>query len=90
MADAVSLAEAKAFLRVTDDAEEGLIGLLIDAAQARVEVTTGLTLDETSAAPLRLAVLMLVAQGFEHREQAEAPVGLVEPWIAPYRTVRLT
>lgn len=90
MTDAVTLTEAKAFLRVTDDAEDDLIGLLIDAAQARVETATGLTLDTTSAAPLRLAILMLVAYGFEHREAGEAPVGLVEPWIAPYRTVRLT
>jgi hypothetical protein len=90
MTDAVSLAEAKAFLRVTDDAEEGLIGLLIDAAQVRVETATGLTLDEDSPAPLRLAILMLVAHGFEHREAAEAPLGLVEPWLAAYRPVRLT
>jgi uncharacterized phage protein (predicted DNA packaging) len=90
MTQAVSLAEAKAFLRVTDDAEDDLVSLLIDAAQARVEIATGLTLDTESAAPLRLAVLMLVAHGFEHREAAEAPLGLVEPWIAPYRTVRLT
>ena len=90
MTQAVTVAEAKAFLRVTDDAEEALISLLIDAAQVRVETATNLTLDTSSAAPLRLAILMLVAHGFEHREAAEAPVGLVEPWIAPYRAVRLT
>ena len=87
---AVSLAEAKAFLRVTADAEDDLVQLLIDAAQARVEIAAGLTLDVDSAAPLRLAILMLVAHGFEHREAAEAPIGLVEPWIAPYRAMRLT
>ena len=90
MTQAVTVAEAKAFLRVTDSAEDSLISMLIDAAQARVETATNLTLDEDSAAPLRLAILMLVAHGFEHREAGEAPVGLVEPWIAPYRTVRLT
>ena len=88
MADPVSPAEAKAFLRVTDDAEDGLIGLLIAAARARVEAACALTLDEASPAPLRLAVLMLVAHGFEHRE-GEAPLSLVEPWLGPYRPVRL-
>ena len=89
MTQAVTVAEAKAFLRVTDSAEDSLISLLIDAAQVRVEGAVGLTLDTNSPAPLRLAVLMLVAHGFEHRE-AQAPVALVEPWIAAYRTVRLT
>ncbi|HRD30001.1 MAG TPA: head-tail connector protein [Caulobacter sp.] len=85
----ITLAEAKAFLRVTDDAEDGLVQLLIDAAIERVEAATGLTLTDISAAPLRLALLMLVAHGFEHRERAEAPWALVEPWLASYRTVRL-
>lgn len=39
--------------------------------------------------PLRQAVLALVAHGFENRDEAKAPIGLVEPWLAPYRRVRL-
>ena len=89
MTQAVSVDEAKAFLRVTDSAEDDLVSLLIDAAQARVEGASGLVLDTSSAAPLRLAVLMLVAHGFEHREAAQAPLGLVEPWLATYRPVHL-
>lgn len=85
----ITLAEARLFLRVGDDAEDGLVQLLIDAAVGRIEAATGLSLTETSPAPLRLAVLMLVAHGFEHREAAEAPIGLIEPWLAPYRVVRL-
>lgn len=85
----ITLAEAKAFLRVTDDAEDSLVQLLIDAAIVRVEAATGLTLSDASPAPLRLAVLMLVAHGFEHREAAEPPLALVEPWLAPFRQVRL-
>ena len=85
----VTLAEARLFLRVSDDAEDGLVQLLIDAAVARVEAATGLTLADASPAPLRLCLLMLVAHGFEHREVAEAPLSLVEPWLAPFRTVRL-
>ena len=85
----ITLAEAKAFLRVTDDAEDGLVQLLIDAATGRVEAATGLALTDESPAPLRLSVLMLVAHGFEHREAAEAPLALVETWLAPFRAVRL-
>lgn len=85
----ITLAEAKAFLRVTDDAEDGLVQLLIDAAVTRVEAATGLTLTDASPAPLRLCLLMLVAHAFEHREAAEAPLSLVEPWLAPFRPVRL-
>ena len=51
----VLLAEAKLFLRVEHDAEDGLIQTLIDAARARVEGEVGLSLLSTSPAPLRLA-----------------------------------
>ena len=38
----ITLAEAKAFLRVSDDAEDALVQLLIDAATGRLEAATGL------------------------------------------------
>lgn len=85
---AITLSEARTFLRVTDDAEDALVQLLIDAAIERVETAVGLVLTDPAPAPLRLAVLMLVAHGYEHRE-GEAPVVLVEPWLAPYRSARL-
>jgi uncharacterized phage protein (predicted DNA packaging) len=84
----ITLAEAKAFLRVTDEAEDALIQLLIEAATERVELAVGLVLTDPAPSPLRLAILMLVAHGFEHRE-GEAPAALVEPWLAPYRSARL-
>ena len=84
----ITLAEAKAFLRVGDDAEDALVQLLIAAATGRVETAVGLVLTDPTPAPLRLAILMLVAHGYEHRE-GEAPVSLVEPWLAPFRTARL-
>ena len=84
----VSMAEAKAFLRVTHDAEDDLIALLIDAARRRVEGETGLTLTSTSPAALRLAVLMLTLRAYERGED-EMPIAPVEGWIAPYRQVRL-
>jgi hypothetical protein len=89
-----TLAEAKGFLRVADAAEDALVTLLIDAAEARVAAATGLVLTVASPAPLRLAVLLLVAHAYEHRAQmpeggGEPPPGLVETWLAPYRTARL-
>ena len=84
----VSLTEAKLFLRVEHDAEDGLIQTLIDAARARVEGEVGLSLTSTSPAPLRLAILMLALRAYE-RGEVEMSAGPVEAWIAPYRLVRI-
>ena len=84
----VSLTEAKLFLRVEHEAEDSLIQTLIDAARARIEGEVGLTLTSTSAAPLRLAILMLALRAYE-RGEVEMSIRPVEAWIAPYRAVRL-
>ena len=84
-----TLAEAKGFLRVADAAEDALVTLLIDAAEARVAAVTGLALTPASPAPLRLAVLVLVAHAYEHRDGSEPPPGLAEAWLTPYRQARL-
>lgn len=84
----VTLTEAKLFLRVEHEAEDGLIQTLIDAARLRVEGDVGLDLTSTSPAPLRLAILLLTLRAYE-RGETEMPIGPVEAWIAPYRVVRL-
>ena len=54
----------------------------------RIDYTAGYGAGEGDVpAPLRQAILQLVADGFEHR--CDAPLSLVEPWIAPFRRVRL-
>ena len=87
MAQPVTVAEAKQFLRVEHEVEDGLIQTLIAAAQAKVEADVGLSLTSTSPAPLRLAMLMLVLRAYERGEPVV--VEPVETWIAPYRVVRL-
>ena len=84
----VTLTEAKLFLRVEHEAEEGLIQTLIDAARARVEGEVGLTLTSTSPAPLMLAVLMLTLRAYE-RGEVQMAIAPVDAWLAPYRAVRL-
>ena len=88
MTAAVSLTEAKLFLRVSHDAEDELITTLIEAAQSRVEGEVGLILDGVSPAPLRLAVLMLALRAYE-RGEMDMTITPVAAWIAPYRAVRL-
>ena len=84
----VSLTEAKLFLRVEHEAEDGLIQTLIDAARARVERDVEQSLTSTSPAPLRLAILMLTLAAYERGEAAMAATS-VDAWVAPYRVVRL-
>ncbi|WP_269713902.1 head-tail connector protein [Caulobacter sp. NIBR2454] len=89
MTQPVSVAEARAFLRVTDDAEDGLIGLMIEAAAQRIAAVVSVAVDADAPAAVRLAVMRLVAHAYEQRESGEPPMGLVEAWIAPWRAVRL-
>ena len=88
MAQPVTVAEAKLFLRVGHADEDGLIGMLLEAAQTRVEADVGLSLTSSAPAPLRLAILMLVLRAYE-RGESEMSAAPVEGWIASWRVVRL-
>jgi uncharacterized phage protein (predicted DNA packaging) len=89
MTDAVSLDEAKLFLRVSHTAEDGLIAMLIAAAQEKLAGETGVVMDETAPTALRLCALYLIAQAYDGRGEAGSDLSALEPWIAPYREVRL-
>ena len=89
MPQSLTVAEARAFLRVSDPSEDALLTLLIDAAEARIAAAAGVVLTPASPAPLRLAVLVLAAHAYEHRDAGEPSLALVEPWLAPYRKARL-
>jgi uncharacterized phiE125 gp8 family phage protein len=57
-------------------------------AGIRIDYTAGYGTGEGDApAPLRQAILQLVAGGFEHR--SDPPLSTVEPWLAPFRRARL-
>ena len=87
MTEPVSVAEARAFLRVGHDAEDALIARLLTTAKQRLEQELGVTLDASSPLPLKQALLAWTAHAFE-RGEGEAPE-TVKAWIAPYRRVRL-
>ena len=87
MSEPVTPAEAKLFLRVEHEAEDELIEMLLQAARERVEAATGLTLDDTSPAALRLVVLKLAQEAHERDGGKDASLG--EAWLAPWRAVRL-
>ena len=72
MAQPVTVAEAKLFLRVGHADEDGLIGMLLEAAQTRVEADVGLSLTSSAPAPLRLAILMLTLAAYERVLEARA------------------
>ncbi len=85
MANAVSLEEARVFLRIDHGESDEILIVLLEASTARVEALTGER--EDWPAPLRLAVLALVARSFD--DGVPADMALVAPLIAPWCKVRL-
>lgn len=88
---AVSLAEAKAQLRVTFDADDAYITSLIEAATDYVG-SVGVASATPIQPAIRHAILMLVSHWYSNRDAAgEKPSHAVEfgvdALIAPYREV---
>lgn len=85
MADLVTLSEAKSFLRVDSDSEDGTIELLITAAS---DAVTSLADDWDGEgdvpARLKLAVLSRVAIAFDNRESVRPGDG-EDRLVSPFR-----
>jgi len=83
MADIVTLAEAKQFLRVTHDGDDATIALMIAAASDAVAEYADAYVAIDEAPPrLKMAVLTRVAIMFDQRDSLEAGKGeraLIQP-----------
>ncbi|WP_054309916.1 head-tail connector protein [Mesorhizobium sp. 1M-11] len=87
---AVSLAEAKAHLRITHNTDDAYVTSLIEAAQDYV-VQVGVAIAPTMPTPVRHAILLLISHFYEHRDAAtdRPPAAIaygVNALLSPYRT----
>lgn len=76
MADLLTIDEAKLHCRIDHDAEDSAIAGMIAAATAAVADYLNVdAVDDTAAAPIKSAALLLVADLYENREaQGERPL----------------
>ena len=70
----VTVAEAKAHLRLESDEEDAFIESLIEQAQAVAEDYCRVTFESPAPEPVRLAVLLMVAHYYENRDTPERQI----------------
>ena len=88
----VTVAEAKAHLRLESDEEDAFIESLIEQAQAVAEDYCRVTFETPAPEPVRLAVLLMVAHYYENRDTPERQIYVTlrmafENLLYPYRDV---
>ena len=88
----VTVAEAKAHLRLESDEEDAFIESLIEQAQAVAEDYCRVTFESPAPEPVRLAVLLMVAHYYENRDTSERQIYVTlrmafESLLYPYRDV---
>lgn len=89
MADLVTLAEAKAYVRVEGSEDDGVLATLIAAASDAVADYAD-AWDGTGDVPprIKLAVLARVAAAYDERESISEAKG-ERDFVLPYRTLEL-
>ena len=84
MADVVTLAEVKEYLRIDSDAEDALLLTLIDVAEDHCENYLQTSLPSELPTPVKQAVLILVGHFYEQRVGEDIPK-VVYVLLSPYR-----
>lgn len=88
----VTVAEAKAHLRLESDEEDAFIESLIEQAQAVAEDYCRVTFESPAPEPVRLAVLLMVAHYYENRDTPDRQIYVTlrmafENLLYPYRDI---
>lgn len=85
----IDLQDAKDHLRVTHNLEDDLIQMYLDSATAHIEKYLGEDMPDPVPKPIDAAVLLLMADLYEHREiqgdRAMFPNPTYERLLSPYR-----
>ena len=86
---AVTLVEAKSFLRVDGDEEDMLIAHLLQTASQLCELVLRMSIDEFEEVPKTVdqAILFITANMYEHREDLDMKVveDVIKRLLSPYR-----
>lgn len=89
----ITVADIKAHLNITDDADNSLLEQYVEAAEGWIEIFTGVTFATLTPVPasLKQAIRMLAGSFYENREDvlvgisAESVPHGVHELIAPFR-----
>ena len=86
---AVTLVEAKSYLRVDGDEEDMLIAHLLQTASQLCELVLRMSIDEFEEVPKTVdqAILFITANMYEHREDLDMKVveDVIKRLLSPYR-----
>ena len=88
----VTVAEMKTHLRIEHDEEDAYIGSLIQQSQTAAEDYCRLVFDEDAPPSVRLAIMLMVAHYYDHRDNADKQVYVsmrmaFENLLYPHRNV---